>query len=321
MNIARAAVLLGVAWSAASGAFDARGDEGATVIAGPAMGTTWRVTLSGSVAGMTTGEVHREIEAVLGRIDRAASTWRDDSDVTRFNRAAAGAWVEVAPDLAAIIDLARRIHDESGGGFDITVAPLVRLWRTGPVPTATEIEAARSRVGMEFLRVRRAEGDRPAAIMKTRAGVEIDLDGIAPGYAVDRIGERLASLGSEAHLVELGGEVRAWGRRSADAPWRAAVRCGDAGNDRSRVVELAAGRALATSTIRPGRGGIDPRSGRPVQGPCRSVTVIADSCAAADAWAVAAVVLGLEPDAGGLVSAVRAPSMRAALPAATPAGP
>ena len=290
-------------------------------LAGPAMGTTWRVTLCGPVSGMTTGAVHREIERVLTDIDQAASTWRDDSDVSRFNRVGPGEWIPIASDLAAIIDVARRMHERSGGAFDITVGPLVKLWRRDSPPTATELAAARGRVGLRLVEVRGAEDGRAAAIMKTVAGVELDLDGIAPGYAVDRIGARLTALGSGGHLVELGGEVRAWGTRPDGGAWRVAVRSVDSGRGAPRVVELAPGQAVATSTLRPSGGAIDPRSGTLVQRAARSVTVIAESCAEADAWAVAAIVLDLEADDRGLVSGPSAPSTRADLPAATPRGP
>ena len=290
-------------------------------LAGPAMGTTWRVTLCGPVAGMTTGAVHREIERVLAAIDQAASTWRDDSDVSRFNRAAAGEWITIASDLAAIVEVARRMHEHSAGAFDITVGPLVKLWRGGRPPAAADLAAARGRVGLQFVEVRAAADGLPAALRKTVPGVELDLDGIAPGHAVDRIGARLTALGSSGHLVELGGEVRAWGTRADGGAWRVAMRSLDSGRGEPRVVDLAPGQALATSTLRSGGGAIDPRSGRPVQRAARSVTVVAESCAEADAWAVAALVLGLEADDRGLVSGPSAPSTRVDPSAATPKGP
>jgi thiamine biosynthesis lipoprotein len=315
-----AAVVIALATVASLAAAPITADDHPT-LAGPAMGTTWRVALRSPVAGLTTGAVHREIERVLADIDQAASTWRDDSDVSRFNRAGPGEWIPIAPDLAAIIDVARRMHERSGGAFDITVGPLVKLWRSGPPPTATDLAAARGRVGLRLVEVRSAEEGRAAAIMKTVAGVELDLDGIAPGHAVDRIGARLTALGSSGHLVELGGEVRAWGTRPDGGAWRVAVRSVDSGRGAPRVVELAPGQALATSTLRPGGGAIDPRSGLPVQRPARSVSVVAESCAEADAWAVAAVVLDLDADDRGLVSGPSAPSTRADPPAATPRGP
>jgi hypothetical protein len=92
-------------------------------LAGPAMGTTYRVTLAADIPGMTRGEVHREVEAMLAQIDRAASTWRNDSDASRFNRTDAGEWVTVSADLLALVETAREIHDRSEGAFDITVGP------------------------------------------------------------------------------------------------------------------------------------------------------------------------------------------------------
>jgi thiamine biosynthesis lipoprotein len=277
-------------------------------LAGPAMGTTYRVTLAADIPGMTSGEVHREVEAVLARIDRAASTWRNDSDASRFNRAGANEWVTVSADLLALVETARDIHEQSDGAFDITVSPLVRLWSGGALePSADMIALARGRVGMRLVESRPATGEAGAAMRKFRAGVEIDLSGIAPGYAVDRVGERLQELGSPAHLVELGGEVRAWGQSSEGRPWRVRLRDVDAGHGQPRDIDLPDGVAVATSTCRPGRLPIDPRTGRPVASSSsgrsdRTATVQATTCATADAWAVAAVVLELETDRDGTIT-------------------
>jgi thiamine biosynthesis lipoprotein len=277
-------------------------------LAGPAMGTTYRLTLAADIPGMTRGEVHREVEAVLARIDRAASTWREDSDASRFNRAAAGEWVTVAADLPALVETARVIHAQSEGAFDVTVGPLVRLWAAeGGEPSADAIATARVRVGIGLIESWPTAAANGQALRKTRAGVEIDLSGIAPGYAVDCIGERLMALGSRAHLVELGGEVRAWGERAEGRSWR--VRLRGVGAGQVQEIDLAAGEAVATSTCRPGRSPIDPRTGRPVahSTASRSASVRAASGAAADAWAVAAIVLGLEPDRDGTITAPSRP--------------
>lgn len=244
----------------------ARADaESPPTFVGPAMGTTYRVTLGGEISGLTQGEVHREVEGVLARVDRALSTWRADSDASTFNRAAAGEWVSVAADLVAVVAIARRVHDDTGGAFDITAA-------AGTV------------AGMHLVEMR----TRPPALRKARAGVALDLGGIGPGYAVDAIGERLVALGSANHLVELGGEVRAWGAPPSGGRWRVAIRGPD------EVWELAPGEAVATSTARPGRSPVDPRTGRVVTPPAPSATVRAATCAEADARAVATLV-GLGP--------------------------
>ena len=291
MNAARSLLLL-----AAVGA-SARAAE-PIVFAGPAMGTTYRVTLAEPIAGMSAGELHRDLDRLLARLDRELSTWRDDSDATRFNRAAAGEWVEIGPGLADVLDAACRVHDESDGAFDITAGPLVRLLHEGGEPSAARLADVRTRVGTPLLDMRPATADHTAAVRKRAAGVELDLDGIGPGYAVDRIGEQLVELGSANHLVELGGEVRAWGSRAADEPWRVRLR-GSQHSD--RTLALTSGAALATASVGPGRTLVDPRTARAISGPSRSITVQADTCARADAWAVAALILDRQPAEDGIV--------------------
>ena len=238
--------------------------------AGPAMGTTYRVTLARAVPGMSLGEVHREVEDVLARLDRALSTWRPDSDASRFNAAKTGEWIDVAPDLVAVVSIARSVHDDTGGAFDITAS-------------AGRIGAMRQ-FDLRFT---------PPALRKICDFGSIDLGGIGPGYAVDQIGERLQEIGSSSHLVELGGEVRAWSERAAGDPWRVVLR------HTGENVCLAAGEALATSTARPGRSPVDPRTGIAVEARISSVTVRAASCAEADARAVARLILESHRQAGG----------------------
>ncbi len=257
-------------------------------LAGPAMGTTYRVTLGAIPLELSRGDVHREIEAVLARIDQAANTWRQDSDASRFNRAAAGEWVAVGTDLVAIVEIARSVHARSDGTFDITTAPLLRL---PPGGSQSDRAAALKLVGMQHLESRRA----PPALRKRLDGVEIDLGGIGPGYAVDRIGERLVALGSASHLVELGGEVRAWGARPDGSKWRVRLRGQQSGGDgNGAVIDLTPGEALATATSRPGRSPVDPRTGKVIQHAPATVTTRAATCAEADAEAVAALVTAQE---------------------------
>jgi len=252
-------------------------------LAGPAMGTTYRVRLARDLPGMTRGQVHREIELVLGRLDRQLSTWREDSDASRFNRARAGVWVDAGPDLIAIMAIARRVHDDTGGAFDVTVA-------------AAEQGAS---VGMRQLETR----ENPPALRKAHDRIALDLGGIGPGYAVDCLGGRLVELGSVGHLVELGGEVRAWWSHPSGTAWMVSLGGG------GEVVELPAGEALATSTARPGRSPVDPRTGRVVEVAASSVTVRGRSCAEADARAVAELVLSARasgrPSATGMKAGIR----------------
>jgi thiamine biosynthesis lipoprotein len=182
----------------------------------------------------------------------------------------------------------------------------VRAWGFGagaaadaPVPSPTLLDELRARVGQERLELR----DQPPALRKAVPGLTLDLDGIAPGWAVDRIAGRLESLGVTDYLVELGGEVRARGRSPARRPWRVAVERPMAGEQRPLgVIELDALGVSTSGDYRDYRevGGrrishtIDPRTGRPVDHALAEVTVVHASVAAADAWATALMVLGPE---------------------------
>jgi thiamine biosynthesis lipoprotein len=281
MNRTRAArlVIAGLVSAGVLFAMTAPGAAELPTLAGPAMGTTYRVILAADLPGMSRGVVHREIEQELTRLDRALSAWRADSDVSRFNQAGPDEWVEVTDDLVAVVEIARRVHARTEGAFDITVAPA---------------DSGRA-VGLGHVRVRTS----PPALLKTQAGVRLDLGGIGPGYGVDCIGARLEALGSAGHLVELGGEVRAWGMRPDGTRWRVWLPAADAASGQSpnQTVELAPGEALGTASCKPGRSPIDPRTGRLATPGRLRATVRARTCAEADALAVAALLSGDAGDA------------------------
>jgi thiamine biosynthesis lipoprotein len=283
------------------------------VLAGPAMGTSYRVMLAAPLPTLSRGEVHREIEAVLARIDAAASTWRSDSDVSRFNSSPAGTWIPVANDLAAIVAIAQTVHHDTQGRFDITIAPLIDLWSqahtSGREPTDEAITAAMANVGMQHLELRRTASG-AASLRKHHAGLALNLGGIGPGYAVDCVGKRLEALGSAGHLVVLGGEARAWGAQADGSPWEvqlphAALESPEhlslprAAEQQptpllATACALAPGSAVAFSTPRPGRSPIDPRTGRPVSLPAPPIMARSTSCAVADALAVATAIARAE---------------------------
>jgi len=266
---------------------------------GPAMGTTYRVTLAEPVAGYSVGELHREVDRVLARIDASLSTWRDDSDASRVNAAGAGEWIAVDQDLARVVAIAQSVHRKTGGRFDITVGPLAAWWRTRQAAAVGGDDLLRlvppadllAVIGSDLVTLRPAAPGQPACIAKQFRGVQIDLSAIGPGYAVDRIGDRLLAVGSAGHLVELGGEVRAWGRQADGSPWRVAIDASGTAGARRRVIELAAGAAVAVAELVPTRPVIDPRTGRPGSGGTRVDPIIrAESCAEADALATAALL-------------------------------
>jgi thiamine biosynthesis lipoprotein len=273
-----------------------------SMFAGPAMGTTYRVTLSRPLTRQRLGQLHRETDRLLASLDKQLSTWRQDSDATRFNAAEAGEWVDVGVDLLRVVLIGQQIHRQTHGRFDITVAPLVRWWESRLPPHKPSAQADAllnvdpprdllAQIGSTFIESRPASEHHPAAIRKLAPGVQIDLSAIGPGYAVDQIGERLVSLGSVNQLVELGGEVRAWGRRDDGSPWRVAIQSVGSGAPPAQSIELADGMAVAVAASINGRPVIDPRTGRlGRREQLGDLIIYADSCATADALATAALL-------------------------------
>jgi len=280
-------------------------------IAGPTMGTTYQVKVVD--AAETEGATLRaEIDDVLSDVDRRLSTYRQDSEISRFNRVRAGEWFAVSASTAEIVATAKGFADETAGALDVTVSPLVRAWHFGPdtianVNSAAEITppadealaAARRQVGCEKLDVRLE----PPALRKQIDGLEIDLSSIGEGYAIDRIAGLLASRGYENFLVELGGELRASGRGPSGKAWRIAIQPPDASRPSPQAFLELSNAAVATSGDyqryfeyegRRYSHIIDPTTGRPIEHKLASVTVAADSALVADVWDTALLVLGPE---------------------------
>ena len=278
---------------------------------GATMGTRYHVTVTGADAPQARARVQRTIDDVLQEVDRHLSTYRDDSEISLINRDQTGGWQEVSPVLYAVVQEAVEVSELTHGAFDLTVAPLLELWAFGVTssanasnepfdpPGAAQIAFARRGVGPGKLELRKLPR---AAIRKQVPATRLTVDGIAPGYAVDRIASELRAVGFDDFIVEIGGEVRAHGQRPEGGPWRIAIeaplslgrapllglRLRDAavstsGDYRDERVDRAGQRYSHT---------IDPRTGRPVQGVLTSVTVVDPSAARADAYATALMVMG-----------------------------
>jgi thiamine biosynthesis lipoprotein len=203
--------------------------------------------------------------------------------------------------VAAALEVAR----DTNGAFDPTVAPLVALWGFGAEaretgPTEQELVRARARVGWRHL-----SWDEDGGLVRRVPGVELDLSAIAKGYAVDAVLIELAHDQPLGLLVEVGGEVGAFGPKANGEPWRVGIDDPTAPGSRLEAVVALTGGALATSgdyrQVRFVEGErrthvLAPRTGRPVQGGVASASVVAPTCMEADAVATALMVLS--PDEG-----------------------
>jgi len=286
---------------------------------GATMGTFYGIQVVGLPPAVEPTRLRDRIEAELELVDALMSTYRDDSELSAFNRSRTTDWFAVSPALAGLVREAIRASEVSGGAFDVTVGPLVNLWGFGSgggsdtLPVDAEIARAKARIGYRKLSVR----SDPPALRKSEPTLYLDLSAIAKGYGVDRLAEVLDATGITDYLIEIGGELRGRGHNGRDLPWRIAVERPDPeGRAVHRILALRDG-AMATSGDyrnffeQDGKRyshTIDPKTGYPVTHQLASVTVLALRTAQADALATAFLVLG--PQVGfDLAESLRTPAL------------
>ena len=238
----------------------------------------------------------------VDRIDRVMSHYRPDSVVSYLNREAARRPVTVDPELFDFIADAMRYNRDSSGAFDITVGPLMKAWGffrgEGRVPSEDELAAARRHVGGGHVILNPVE----RTVAFDESGVELDLGGIAKGYAVDRVVSLLKQRQIAAALISAGGStIYGRGAPPGRKAWDVAIQDPVDPRKTALTVQLT-NRALSVA----GRseksfeaGGVlyshimDPHTGRPVQG-VLTVAVLTSSGTAGDALDDAFFVLGPE---------------------------
>lgn len=281
----------------------AESDSAPVMLSGPTMGTQYHVSVARLPEGIPRAQLQREIDARLETVNDQMSTYRPDSELSRFNQFEGADWFAVSADTAFVVEAALRTSAATGGAFDATVEPLVNLWSFGPdprerqVPADEELAAALKRVGYEDVEVRMS----PPALRKARPDIHLDLSAIAKGFGVDKVAEYLEDVGISGYLVEIGGEMRAAGTKADGTPWRIGIESPVAGRRSIQRIIPLRDVSLATSgdyrnyfeeNGRRFSHTIDPRTGRPIEHQLASVSVIADNCMSADAWATALMVLG-----------------------------
>lgn len=278
-------------------------EERTLKLEGAVMGTRWHVTVAEAPGLVEKDQLRAGIVTELDRIDALMSTWKPDSELSRFNASDPGEWFMVASDTVSVVALAIDVWRLTDGAFDVTVGPLVDLWGFGPTdetsePDEAEVAAVLADTGCNAIRVRGS----PPALRKSDKR-RLDLSAIAKGFAVDQVAEYLLELGVEHFLVEVGGELRTSGINPSGQPWSIGIETPAFAVGVPIGAIRVSGRAVATSgDYRNYRiiGGkrlshtIDPRTGYPVSGNLASVTVVADTAMLADALATGLGVLGVE---------------------------
>ena len=268
------------------------------------MGTSWSVKTSSDTG--YDAELNHAIQSELDLVDNLMSNWRDDSDISRFNLSELNSCTEVSMPTLAVVLLAQRISSLSEGAFDISIGPLIDLWGFGTetldgdeAPDGEEIKKVLETTGIEHMYLTDTE------LCKRNTPLQLNVSGLAKGYAVDRVANLLNEQGFNNYLVEVGGELRGQGVNGRGKVWTVGVEQPNDELGANQVVTAVQLRdaAVATSgdyrnfyTLENQRYShiIDPIKGYPVTHSAASVTVLASTSIEADAWATALLVLGPE---------------------------
>lgn len=231
-------------------------------------------------------------------LDDVMSDWRADTEVALLHEAPAGVPIPVSEDLWDVISLARDISEATGGAFDITVGPVVRLWReahrTGEFPRWEPLRQALALVGWQ--RIEMEQSGRLVALAEP--GMRLDLGGIGKGFAADHAVAVLRDHGVRNALIDLGGDLRVTGHPPGRSAWLVSVLTGDARDPRLSLALTDAAVATSGDTEQFVEIGgkryshiVDPRTGIGLTDRA-AATVVAPTAALADALASALCVAG-----------------------------
>jgi FAD:protein FMN transferase len=240
----------------------------------------------------------------FGRVEELntlLSDYLDGSEINRLSaRSGTGEWVPVSPDLFEVLARAQRISRQTRGTFDVTVGPVVQLWRRAMrrsyFPETPELRKARRSVGYRYLRL----DSTTQRVLLTRRGMRLDLGGIGKGYAADEAVEVLRRLGITSVLVDAGGDLTLGDPPPGETAWTVYVSSGTSDGPDSQTLRLArAGVATSGAAYRylEHRGQryshiVDPRTGVGLHYHVRT-TVVAPDGTTADALATALSVAGI----------------------------
>jgi thiamine biosynthesis lipoprotein len=244
-----------------------------------------------------TASLQHPIDSIFGAIDQSLSLYKPGSLINRFN---AGHQVQMDTHMQAVIAQSLWISKITAGAFDITVKPLVDVWGFGvhrpavqTVPSADTLKQILQHVGYRYLRVKGQQ------LMKLKAGVEIDCDGIAQGYTSDVLAHFLEQKGIINYLVDVGGELCSKGFNQQHKIWTVGIERRD---PVQTIIQLQDKAITTSGNYRRffDQGGtrfahtIDPVSGQALHSNIISVTVLAANAITADGFDNALILMGVE---------------------------
>ena len=242
--------------------------------------------------------LHDEIMAELQQVDASLSMFNPNSTISRINR---GESQQTDSLFRYVFTMSQQISQATEGAFDITVAPLVNAWgfgfKNGELPDSTQVDSLRSIVGWNLVRM---END--GTITKADPRIIMDCSAIAKGFGSDQVASLFRRHGIQNYMIEIGGEVVVRGHNPKGNEWSVGINKpiedSTSTNTELQTILKLQDCAIATSgnyrNFYITRDTIDPHTGYPVQHSILSSTVIAPTCAMADAFATSFMVMGLE---------------------------
>lgn len=249
-------------------------------------------------------EFKDQLESFFHFFNSEFSTYQSDSVISQFNSAPANKKISVSPRFIQMLKLAQKLHEDTKGAFDPTLAPVIKLWGFGggekkKRPSEKELQEARSRMGFSHIVWDEAKNE----VWKTKDGVTLDINGFAPGWAADLIGEEILEKNNiQDYMVDISGEILVKGTRSPNSAWIMGVE--KPTPNVGQAVQIAfrmKGGAIATSgnyrQFYDDQGErfshiLDPRTSHPVEHQIASASALAPTAAEADAWSTALMVYG-----------------------------
>jgi FAD:protein FMN transferase len=273
---------------------------------GKTMGTTYHITVIAD-SDQTTKGLKEKIDQKLETINQSMSTYRSDSQISRFNALnKADEKFVISEDFLEVLLVARTVYQLTDGAWDGTVNPLVSLWGfmseklPTKIPDKNEIHRILPHIGFDKIII-----STKGYIQKKDPDITLDLASIAKGHGVDRVSELLLNNGFKNFIVEIGGEVYASGNNMEKIPWRVGINTPDKNASFDTVYKVITLTDMAMATSGDYRNLmeidgqhyshiIDPRTGYPVQNHVVSATIIAQTCTFADGLATAVMAMGPE---------------------------
>lgn len=258
-------------------------DAPVLTLTGSTMGTTWSLKGPG-----LTKATRRLIQTHLDAREALLSHWRPDSELSRFNQSRSTDWQPVPVALVQVVQLARHIAQQTEGALDITLAPVIEQY--GFAPSFSDQPAV---TGWQHLEERLD----PPALRKKVPNLRLNFSSVTEGFVVDELVALLKQQGHRDFLLEVGGELAAIGHAPRGGLWQIGVQSPDATPGSSvQTLPLYDQCAATSGSYRQRRGEhshlIDPRTKKPIAHSLVSVTVLHESCALADGFATALMVLG-----------------------------